>query len=152
MAFALVFGSVLLVNVDGFSLEEVGFVVGCFVLASFIFFSKQRAFDHFLIDDTGIVIGSKTFSFTSAIDYHWLGEDQGERVGLFKMGGAMSLDPIDPNALAATKVARVNVRKWLFFTGYVNLEVDDDKAVELQNILEQHGVRHRSRWRGILGI
>ncbi|MDR3558901.1 MAG: hypothetical protein P4L62_00105 [Candidatus Pacebacteria bacterium] len=152
MVFALTSGNIFYSDFAASDIYFALFFLVCFIIALLIFFYKQKAFGNFVADEEGIKVNDKLYSWDKAINYHWLGEAQGERIGAVGIGGALQYDPMNPNEFADTKVARIKIKEGLFRHSYINLEVDNNKAGDLVNVFEQHQVKHLSQWREIVGI
>jgi len=153
--FVLIIGSMLFVTpkekINSSDIIFGLFFILCFLMALSIFLPKHKASGDFIIDEEGIKANNKIYSWKKLKHYHWLGELQNEKVGVFGIRG-MGYDPVNPYKHADTQVARIKVRESWWCHYYLSLEIDKEKTNDLANILEQRGIKYLSKWRQFVGV
>lgn len=115
------------------------------LIALFVFFSNRKIYDDFFITNEGINVGKSFYPWKEILHYHWLGEAQEERVGML---GFLPLrfDPLNPYRLAGVWVVRLRLSRPWYHRAYLNLGVDPSKAKDLEQVLQEYGVKRLSYW------
>lgn len=153
--FVLIIGSMLFVTprgkIDSSDIIFGLFFILCFLIALSLFLPKHKAFGDFTVDEEGIRVDDRIYHWEKLKHYHWLGELQNEKTGVFGIRG-IGYDPTNPYKYADTRVARIKVRESWRHHYYLNLEIDKEKTNDLANILEQRGIKYLSKWRQFAGI
>lgn len=110
-------------------------------------FWEKRSFQEFDITDQGVIVNGKTYLWSKIKYYSWYGEKQSERFGAVGFIPLLEYDPINPYKFGKTQIIEVYYGFWR----HVNLEIDSAQVENISTILKQHGVKHISMLRNIIG-
>lgn len=131
-----------------FAVYSVLFVVICTIIAVSIKALQKRSIDEFDTTDNGVVVSGKTYEWSQIKYYSWYGEKQSERIGAVGVGRFIEYDPINPYRFAKTQILELHFG----MMGQVKLKIDSAQMESISSELDQHGIKHISMLRKIVGF